>query len=148
LRLLNRVLFDAGDDDGATATAVVARYDPVRQSLTWAQAGHPAPLLAHSGVPAPLDRPRGLLLGAVRDAGYETATVAMGEGDLLLLYTDGLVERPGHTLAEGLAQAVTAVSEAMTTGPDQPLTRLLARLHQANPEDDTCLLAARPLPSP
>jgi serine phosphatase RsbU (regulator of sigma subunit) len=144
LRLLNRVLFDAGDDDGATATAVVARYDPVQQSLTWAQAGHPAPLLAHSGVPAPLDRPRGLLLGAVRDAGYETATVAMGEGDLLLLYTDGLVERPGRTLAEGLAQAVTAVSEAMTTGPDQPLTRL----HQANPEDDTCLLAARPLPSP
>ncbi|MCW2637941.1 MAG: Phosphoserine phosphatase rsbP [Dactylosporangium sp.] len=146
LRLLNRVLFDA--DDGATATAVVARYDPVRQSLTWAQAGHPAPLLARAGVPAPLPRPRGLLLGAVRDATYATATVPMGADDLLLLYTDGLVERPGRTVHEGLGQVVKAIADAIPAVSDQPLTQLLAGLHQANPEDDTCVLAARSLASP
>jgi PAS domain S-box-containing protein len=146
LRLLNRVLFDA--DDGATATAVVARYDPVRQLLTWAQAGHPAPLLARSGRPVPLPRPRGLLLGAVRDASFETATVPMGLGDMLLLYTDGLVERRGHSIEEGLGRVIEAIAEAIRDAPDQPLARLLAGLHQANPEDDTCVLAARPLASP
>jgi serine phosphatase RsbU (regulator of sigma subunit) len=146
LRLLNRAMFDA--DDGATATAVVGRYDPVEQSLTWAQAGHPAPVLARAGVPAPLPRPRGLLLGAARDAVYETATVPMGVGDVLLLYTDGLVERPGHTVQEGLGQVVQAVADAIRAAPDQPLAALLAGLHRANPADDTCLLAARPLGQP
>ncbi|MGC9667742.1 PP2C family protein-serine/threonine phosphatase [Planosporangium sp. 12N6] len=143
LGLLNRVLFDT--DDGATATAVVARYDPATQVLTWAQAGHPAPLLARAGVPVPLDRPPGLLLGAVRDAPYATATVRLDQGDLFLLYTDGLVERPGRTLAEGLEQVVAAVTDAIRCAPDQPLARLLAGLRQANPADDTCLVAARPL---
>jgi serine phosphatase RsbU (regulator of sigma subunit) len=143
LRLLNRLLFDTGD--GATATAVVARYDPGEQSLTWAQAGHPAPLMARGGVPAPLPRPRGLLLGAVRDAVYEEATVPMAVGDLLLLYTDGLVERPGRTVTEGLDEVVAAVTDAMTSAPEQPLARLIGRLHQANPDDDTCIVAARPL---
>lgn len=146
LSLLNRVLFDA--DDGATATAVVARYDPVRQALTWAQAGHPAPLLARGGVPVPLARPRGLLLGAIRDTSYETATVPMSVGDVLLLYTDGLVERPGHTVDEGLGRVVAAITGAIRSAPDQPLARLLGGLHQANPADDTCLLAARPLVAP
>jgi serine phosphatase RsbU (regulator of sigma subunit) len=143
LQLLNRVLFDV--DDGATATAVVARYDPSQQALTWAQAGHPAPLLARAGVPAPLPRPCGLLLGAVREAVYETATVPMNQGDLLMLYTDGLIERPGGTIEEGMGRIVDAVADAIATAPDQPLARLLAGLQQANPADDTCVLAARPL---
>ncbi|GAA1819732.1 SpoIIE family protein phosphatase [Planosporangium flavigriseum] len=143
MRLLNRVLFDA--DDEATATAVIARYDPRQQVLTWAQAGHPAPLLARGGAPAPLPRPRGLLLGAIRDATYEAATVPMSVGDLLLLYTDGLVERPGRTVAEGLEQVADAVADAIRASPDQPLARLLGVLRQANPQDDTCVLAARPL---
>jgi serine phosphatase RsbU (regulator of sigma subunit) len=144
LRLLNLVLLDAGD--GATATAVVARFDPAAQSLTWAQAGHPAPLMARSGVPAPLPRPPGLLLGAVRSSVYEEVTVPMTVGDLLLLYTDGLVERRGRSLDEGLAQVAQTVSEAIATAPDQPLARLLGLLRQANPDDDTCVVAARPLP--
>jgi serine phosphatase RsbU (regulator of sigma subunit) len=143
LRLLNQVLVDTGDS--ATATAIVARFDPATQSLTWAQAGHPAPVMARHGTPAPLARPRGLLLGAVRDAGYEEATVPMTVGDLLLMYTDGLVERRGRSIDEGLAQVMETVAEAITTEPGQPLARLVGLLRQANPDDDTCVVAARPL---
>nr|WP_277349854.1 PP2C family protein-serine/threonine phosphatase [Planosporangium thailandense] len=143
LRLLNRVLFDT--DDGATATAVVACYDPVRQLLTWAQAGHPAPLLARGGEPVALSRPGGLLLGAIRETSYETATAPMSAGDVLLLYTDGLVERPGRTVEEGLERVAATITEAIRGAPDQPLARLIGGLHQANPGDDTCVLAARPL---
>jgi serine phosphatase RsbU (regulator of sigma subunit) len=145
LRLLNLVLFDSGD--GATATAIVARFDPATQSLTWAQAGHPAPLMARSGVPAPLPRPRGLLLGAVRDAAYDEETVPMTVGDLLLLYTDGLVERRGRSIDEGMERVAQTVAEAIATAPEQPLARLLGQLRQANPDDDTCMVAARPLAS-
>ncbi len=143
LGLLNQVLVDTGD--GATATAVVARFDPGTQSLTWAQAGHPAPVMARRGVPGPLPRPRGLLLGAIRDAVYEEATVPMTVGDVLLLYTDGLVERRGRSLDEGLAQVMATVAEAISIDPGQPLARLLGLLRQANPDDDTCVVAARPL---
>lgn len=143
LRLLNQVLVDTSE--GATATAVVARFDPATQSLTWAQAGHPAPVMARRGVPGPLPRPRGLLLGAVRDAVYDEATVPMTVGDLLLLYTDGLVERRGRSIDEGLAQVMQTVAEAIATDPGQPLARLLGLLRQANPDDDTCVVAARPL---
>jgi serine phosphatase RsbU (regulator of sigma subunit) len=72
----------------------------------------------------------------------------MGADDLLLLYTDGLVERPGRTVNEGLGQVVKAIADAIPAVSDQPLTQLLAGLHQANPEDDTCVLAARSLASP
>jgi PAS domain S-box-containing protein len=143
LRLLNQVLVDSGQ--GATATAVVARFDPATQSLTWAQAGHPAPVMARRGVPGPLPRPRGLLLGAIRDAVYDEATVPMTVGDLLLLYTDGLVERRGRSIDEGLAQVMDTVAEAISIDPAQPLAQLLGLLRQANPDDDTCVVAARPL---
>jgi serine phosphatase RsbU (regulator of sigma subunit) len=143
LRLLNQVLVDTSD--GATATAIVARFDPAAQSLTWAQAGHPAPVMARRGVPGALPRPRGLLLGAVRDATFEEATVPMTVGDVLLLYTDGLVERRGRSIDEGLAQVMDTVAEAIASDPGQPLARLLGLLRQANPDDDTCVVAARPL---
>jgi serine phosphatase RsbU (regulator of sigma subunit) len=101
--------------------------------------------MARRGVPGPLPRPRGLLLGAIRDAVYDEATVPMTVGDLLLLYTDGLVERRGRSIDEGLAQVMETVAEAISTDPGQPLARLLGLLRQANPDDDTCVLAARPL---
>lgn len=141
--LLNRVLYDGGD--GETATAVVCRYDPSRQTLTWAQAGHPAPLMARGGVPEALPRPHGLLLGAIRDAEYEVSTTPMGPDDMLLLYTDGLVERPGLPVAEGMTDVMAAVRAAIASAPDRPLSSVLARLHRANPDDDTCVLAARPM---
>jgi serine phosphatase RsbU (regulator of sigma subunit) len=143
LRLVNIVLFDAGE--GATATAVVARFDPATQSLTWAQAGHPAPVMARLGVPAPLPRPRGMLLGAFRDVMFEETTVPMTVGDVLLLYTDGLVERRGCSIDEGLAQVIETVAEAIATEPNQPLAKLIGLLRRANPDDDTCVVAARPL---
>ncbi|MCA2216377.1 SpoIIE family protein phosphatase [Jidongwangia harbinensis] len=126
------------------ATAVIARYDPVRRRLTWAQAGHPPPLLSRFGRTAPLSRPSGPMLGVLEDARYECAEVEMCVGDVLLLYTDGLVEHRRYGLDDGLATVVSAVDEAVAASPERPLGELLARLQQANPDDDTCILAARP----
>jgi len=106
------------------------------------------PLLTRDGVTGPLSRlphPPGLLLGVRPDAVYRNVTVTLDLGDVLLFYTDGLVENRRRSLEEGLASVIRTVDDAIGSRPHQPLTALLARLHRANPEDDTCVLAARPL---
>lgn len=142
LSYLNRLLC-AGEPTGSTATAVVARYDPDTGLLTWAQAGHPAPLRTRRGTTASLRRPRGPLLGAVPDARYENATVELRREDLLVIYTDGLVEDRTRSLEEGLAPVVATLNEISAAANQAPLAELLDRLTRANPDDDTCVLAAR-----
>jgi serine phosphatase RsbU (regulator of sigma subunit) len=145
---LNQVMCGlSGETPMATATAVIARYDPDSASLTWAQAGHPPPLFTEAGTTVALPRPAGPLLGVMDDAVYETATVGFRPGNVLLLYTDGLVEHRSLTLDEGLASVIRSVDAAIASAPEQPLAALLARLPWANPDDDTCLLAARPIRS-
>ncbi|MFC7279758.1 PP2C family protein-serine/threonine phosphatase [Paractinoplanes rhizophilus] len=128
-----------------SATAVVARFDPHRQEIVWAQAGHPPPLLSRAGRTAPLERPPGPMLGVVDDATYATSRLPFRIGDVLLLYTDGLIENRRRGLDDGLARVTRTVDEAVRASPQQPLAQLLARLRRANPDDDTCVLAARPV---
>ena len=40
---------------------------------------------------------------------------------------------------------IAAIDEAVAASPERPLDELLARLRRANPDDDTCILAARPV---
>jgi serine phosphatase RsbU (regulator of sigma subunit) len=143
---LNRLLC-ASRSAASTATAIVARFDPATRSLTWCQAGHPPPLRTRAGRTVELPRPKGLLLGASADAVYGTASIDLELGDLILLYTDGLVEHREHSLQEGLASVIATLNEISATEPTQPLATLLTRLRRANPDDDTCVVAARPLPT-
>lgn len=142
---LNRLTCDLErETPELSATAVIARFDPVRREILWAQAGHPPPLLSRAGRTAPLGRPPGPMLGVVEDAEYPTARLDFRVGDLLLLYTDGLVEHRRRGLDDGLATVIAAVDDAVRAAPQQPLGQVLSRLRQANPDDDTCILAARP----
>jgi serine phosphatase RsbU (regulator of sigma subunit) len=126
-----------------TATAVIGRYDPVTRVLVWAQAGHPAPLHARAGTTTALERPAGRLLGGLPDTAFGSATLTLDPGDVLLMYTDGLLERRDRSIADGLAAAVETLTR-VSAGSAQPLVDLLDGLRPANPDDDTCLLAARP----
>ncbi len=128
-----------------SATAVLARFDPIRRELVWAQAGHPPPLLSRDGRTAPLPRPAGPMLGVVDDATYQTARLDFRIGDVLLLYTDGLIEHRHRGVDDGLASVMAAMDDAVRAAPQQPLAQLLSRLRRANPDDDTCILAARPV---
>lgn len=123
-----------------TATAVVGHLDPATRMFTWGQAGHPAPILVRDGTATQLDPPSGVLLGATPDEPYELAGVALCEGDLLLLFTDGLVERRTRDIDEGLA--LTMEAAALLKGdPNDGLDRLIEVIGGPNPEDDTCVLA-------
>ncbi|MER5644054.1 SpoIIE family protein phosphatase [Streptosporangium sp. NPDC002524] len=123
-----------------TATSVVGHLDPATRMFTWGQAGHPAPILVRDGTATQLDPPAGVLLGATPDEPYELAGVELREGDLLLLFTDGLVERRTRDIDEGLA--LTMKAAALLRGDlDDGLDRLIEVIGGPNPEDDTCVLA-------
>ena len=123
-----------------TGSAVIARYRPGTQQLVWAQAGHPPPLRTRDRRTVALNRPPGPLLGAVRTPTYGTATIDVRSTDLLLLYTDGLIEERHKTTAEGLIPVI----HTLNNHGAGPIVDLVRRFRRANPDDDTCILALRP----
>ncbi|MBO2449822.1 SpoIIE family protein phosphatase [Actinomadura barringtoniae] len=141
LRWLNRLLMQR--HQSLTASVIAGRFDPVSRTLTWAQAGHPPPVLLRDGKAEMLDTPDGVLLGALDEPPLALADTRLEPGDLLLFYTDGLVERRDRDLTDGfrvLREAAEAHSDA---SPDLLIDRVLQAVGAANPNDDTCLLAVQ-----
>lgn len=129
-----------------TGTAVIGVYHPGTGALRWARAGHLAPLLGRAGTCTELDPPPGLLLGADADASYPVATRHLQAGDVVLFYTDGLVERRG-TSTDDIVQPVKQALSRVSRDPDvRSLTTLRDLLHTPSPDDDTCTLLIHVLP--
>jgi serine phosphatase RsbU (regulator of sigma subunit) len=105
----------------------------------------PRILTRDNGATSQLPRPAGPLLGALQNAQYDTADTTVVPGDVLLFYTDGLIEHRHQPLLEGLTAVISTLNRITANRRLQPLADLLNELHQANPDDDTCLLAARPI---
>jgi len=127
------------------ATACVAVLDPVTGSVRVSSAGHPLPLLLTATGCRYLGRPAGPLATGAR---YTEAADRLADGDLLLLYTDGIVERPGVHPAQGgseLAEAAAHVRNELDGGPSaqrfcDAILTLLVR--STGYRDDVTLLAA------
>ncbi|MGV4980683.1 SpoIIE family protein phosphatase [Streptomyces sp. NRAIS4] len=141
LTQLNFLLLHSRDPQ-TTATLVIGRYDPDRQVLAWAQAGHLPPLLVRHGEVRYLDRPDGMLLGASATPVFASAELRLEPGDRLLLYTDGLVERPGESLDTGLDRLAEAV-RAHGRGDYGSVDALLATMLADERRDDVCVLDIR-----
>ncbi|MFG2985832.1 PP2C family protein-serine/threonine phosphatase [Streptomyces sp. NPDC048258] len=140
LARLNFLLLHSADSlAAATATVIMARYQPDTGTLTWARAGHLPPLLVRNGRARYLDPPEGVLLGATHGARYAEATITLREGDEVFLYTDGLIERPGEDLGDSLTRLVHAVTATPPTEPS--LSDLVTALTaQGDRRDDVCVL--------
>ncbi|MWA00533.1 SpoIIE family protein phosphatase [Actinomadura sp. LD22] len=144
--LLSRTTLDGpahGRDRPPAASAVAARYEPGPGVLTWARAGHPPPLLVRDGAAALLESPEGVLLGAHEAPDLAPVITRLHRGDLLLLYTDGLVERRDRDLADGFRTLLAAAAARPGAGPDAVIDHVLRSLGAANPDDDTCVLAVQ-----
>jgi serine phosphatase RsbU (regulator of sigma subunit) len=126
-----------------TGTALVAVYDPATRALRWARAGHLLPLFARNGRGGPLGPLDGMLLGADIDAAYPVAETELHTDDLVLLYTDGLVERrPVDTLVL-TGQLIDMLAQSSISVDDATLVSLVGQLGEPSRFDDTCVLAAR-----
>jgi hypothetical protein len=122
LRRINDLADDLaqGPDDPLWATCVYAVYDPSTRQCTLATAGHVPPLmLVDRGTGGwsvtPVEAPSGAPLG-VGGVEFESVTLTVTEGAVLVLYTDGLIEHRGEDITEGLGRLVSLLGSL----PPQP----------------------------
>ncbi|MEU5419098.1 PP2C family protein-serine/threonine phosphatase [Streptomyces sp. NPDC001407] len=128
----------------ALGSAVCCRYDPTTRTLSWSQAGHPAPLLFRGGVGSALRPPEGMLLGAVPDAAYAQAEEPLEPGDVLVLHTDGLSPRstePTDAVTERLLDLAPRFAAARSA--QECVRAVLEEFGGKEREDDACVLIAR-----
>ncbi|MEU9256130.1 SpoIIE family protein phosphatase [Streptomyces sp. NPDC048270] len=136
LTWLNRVAHHLTSN--LTATAVCGIYDPADRTLRWARAGHLPPVLVRRTHARPFPLTAGLLLGALPDVNYEEEEVQLETEDILLMYTDGLVERRDVSVTDSLSQLV-AVASRPTDSLESRLDNLLT-YSASDTDDDTCLI--------
>ncbi|MDT0543103.1 MULTISPECIES: SpoIIE family protein phosphatase [Streptomyces] len=125
-----------------TATVVCGLFDPAARTLHWANAGHMPPILVRRGKAEALTPPDGVLLGAVDSASYEETRHELRRHDILLVYTDGLIERRGSSIDQALGQLLAAAGRPVDDLEDY-LDALLS-CDIADTDDDTCLIAVQP----
>lgn len=170
--------FAALADSGRFATAVVATYFAPTRTLALCNAAHPRPLafssrrrewllLDHAGfgtgagrttkdtggdargTPDAADEGRNLPLGIVDDERYEQFIVKMRTGDLVLVYSDSLIEArspAGEFLQEG--GLLRLARELSTDEPSTLARRLYDRVLEftggTHPDDDVTIMVLRP----
>jgi len=146
LARVNRAALTLESSDFATC-AVVA-LDPATMRASWATAGHPPPLLTSvEEVSSLLVGDAGPPLGVTSGAEYFEQQLTLRDGDALLLYSDGLVERRGVPIDVGLSMLTSvAVPQA---DPDDMCEHLLSIMlsYGSNQDDVTCLLMRVDLPA-
>jgi serine phosphatase RsbU (regulator of sigma subunit) len=127
-------------------TVVYAVVDPMRDTIWWANAGHPPPLLRIRGQDARYLDGGNELMG-FGDVVYDTHEALLDGADTLILYSDGLVERRGESLDVGLAR----LADAAASGPDSPQALVRHLLERMLPEtglhDDVTAMLLRVLPT-
>lgn len=128
----------------ALGSAMCCRYDPVAQTLNWAQAGHPAPLLFRDGTGHVLRRPEGVLLGATTGAVYGEAETRLIPGDLLVLHTDGLTRGSGPDDDTGTRRLLALGRRLIGARDAQDGVRaVVEEFGEEQREDDACVMVVR-----
>ena len=130
--------------DTAFATVVYVVIDVEARLCRYTSAGHPPPLIRFpDGRVEFMEGGRGVPLGAGTDTRYTQEILELPVGAILVLYTDGLVERRGESIDEGLDRLRVAVSEGPRE-PEQLVEHVLRQLVGSGERgDDIALLAVR-----
>jgi anti-sigma regulatory factor (Ser/Thr protein kinase) len=124
------------------ATVVCVALSPPFDELRVVTAGHPPPVLARPGEePIILDTPAAPPLGVVEDLGAYSTKWKLVDQTVLVLYTDGLIERRGESLAWGLERLRSVVRNSQ---PHRLCATVMDTLIGSYlPGDDVALLALR-----
>lgn len=150
LRGVDRVLSRLGTE--TTATALVARISGTPDAdgarvVRWSSAGHPAPVVLTADGCRLLDSgAEDLLLGLDPQAERTEVAVTVPFGGVLLMYTDGLVERRGEDLDRGFERLCSTAGD-LGDPPEEGLAwwcdGLVARMVPDRRDDDVALVAVR-----
>jgi PAS domain S-box-containing protein len=130
-------------DSVQLVTCVYGVFDPASGKLTMANAGHLPPLVIRDGVAERMDLDSGTLLG-LGDSRFSQRDVALGPGDALVLYTDGLVESRGSDLDVGIERLRLALTaDAPVGGTCTAALRTLLEDGGEEYDDDVAMLVLR-----
>jgi serine phosphatase RsbU (regulator of sigma subunit) len=122
-------------------TLFLAAYDAGTKSLAYANAGHNPPLILSSeSAPQPVRwlHPTGAAIGLVEDGGYTERRLTLTRGDVVVLYTDGVVEASGAANELYGADRLVEIVASLRKESAQDIVRGVTR----NLED---FVASRPL---
>ena len=130
------------------ATLVYAVFDPVADTVIFSSAGHPPPLIVQvDGSAAFLEVPPSPPLGSGWHQGrFAEGSAVLPAGATLILATDGLVERRGVSLHEGLARLKEEAVRHHSEPLDGMCERLVDALLDEDVADDVAILALRSEP--
>jgi len=151
LRALDRY---ASCESGAQAASIcIAVLDPATGAVSYCTAGHAPPMIVSRTGRSRFLKPTGAgPLSTGSD--YVHGRDLMDVDDVLLLYSDGLIGRPGRTPAQAIAELLRASTEALpANGQSADATErvcalTLERLTGAGFTDDVVLLAAQRVTPP
>jgi sigma-B regulation protein RsbU (phosphoserine phosphatase) len=133
-------------------TLFLGAYDPENRTLTYCNAGHNAPLLLRSGDGRGRDilhlAPTGAAIGLVENPRLRDERVQLLRGDLLLLYTDGVVEAFDPAGEEYGVERLSELLDRSAGLPSQSLIQVLWRdlsayTHGRPMADDVTVIACR-----
>jgi phosphoserine phosphatase RsbU/P len=136
---------------GSFVAGSYARFEPATRTCALVNAAQPAPMLARDGRVVMLEGAGSHLpLGIVAAPEYATATVTLEPGDLLVFYTDGVIEAHSHDRAlfgfEQLEEIVSACS-APSIAPAQVVERIMTAVERwigdVPQHDDIALVVVR-----
>jgi serine phosphatase RsbU (regulator of sigma subunit)/anti-sigma regulatory factor (Ser/Thr protein kinase) len=128
--------------DAGMATAVFLAFDPYSGELTYTSAGHPPTLLHQEGTGAVtlLDGAASPPLGWAEGKAITEQTLHLTAGAKLLAYTDGLVERRGASIDDGIALLSRLVGEHAERPAASACDAILNSVLAASPADDDMAL--------
>jgi anti-sigma regulatory factor (Ser/Thr protein kinase) len=126
-------------------TAFCAVLSPDTGELVYSSAGHPPPILVHAdGTIRTLDDGHTIPLGVRPDRTRPEAHVTVPPRGTLLLYSDGLVERRGSPLDQGIARASAVVQDGHDSSLDDLANQIMSDLApRGGYQDDVVLLLYR-----
>jgi serine phosphatase RsbU (regulator of sigma subunit)/anti-anti-sigma regulatory factor/anti-sigma regulatory factor (Ser/Thr protein kinase) len=134
------------------ATVCIGRLDAGTGTFEYCTAGHPPPLLIAAENPRFLSPTGAGPLGS--GIGFPTVVETVGVGDAVLLYSDGIIERPGRPLAASTAEFADIATRVLSgsafpiEAPTRPVQRLCSQtlelmLRTTGYNDDVTLLAVQ-----
>jgi serine phosphatase RsbU (regulator of sigma subunit)/anti-sigma regulatory factor (Ser/Thr protein kinase) len=143
---LNRLIWTE-EDESQMATLIYVVVDPTAGELRWVNAGHPPPLLLTAArLPQFLEGGSSVPLGVLPFPEFQEVSAPIDGDATVVLYTDGLVERPGEHIDTGLDRLADVVRGA-SNDPQQLCDLLLERLvPEVGAPDDVALLTLRTMP--
>jgi anti-sigma regulatory factor (Ser/Thr protein kinase) len=131
--------------EGASmSTAVCAELDMRTGRIIYACAGHPPSLVVGPGGARFLEGGRRPPLSMPpANAVASDASAHLQPGETLVLYTDGLIERRGEAVDEGLQRLAAVATELADRGPDALAERIVSQLLPDGAADDAAVLCVR-----